>query len=243
MRWSVELIGEPADLDLLSQCQLNGAKIVSNGHGTWTCDVVSAGDVSVDDLLVEVGRRLALAYGSIRLMRGHSPIVRVGSVTRTDPEGRVATIIRPVGFATVNFSAIDPTIVVVDDCGQIVSSSPPPNPYEDPMALGFADKQVEKALRLLSTCPVGHYTDLYRIFEVVKGDLGDEDAIIAAELTSRNQLKRFTGSSQSVAVAGDLARHGHTFYAPPGNPMSPRQADEFLRGLVRKWIHLKQLRR
>jgi hypothetical protein len=89
-------------LDLLSQCQLNGAEIFSNGHGTWTCDVVSAGDVSVDDLLVEAGRKLALACGSIRLMRGRSPIVRAGSVTRTDPGGRVATIIRPGGFATVN---------------------------------------------------------------------------------------------------------------------------------------------
>jgi hypothetical protein len=83
------------------------------------------------------------------------------------------------------------------------------------------------------------WVGLYRIHEVVEHDVGGREALIKLGRVSKQQLKRFTHSSNSVAAAGDQARHGKEITQPPKNPMSLEEAKAFVMGLLTAWFNSK----
>jgi hypothetical protein len=67
---------------------------------------------------------------------------------------------------------------------------------------------------------------LYRILEEIEQHLGRH--IDAAGLCPANQRERFTRTANTAEVSGPDARHATGKFVAPGNPMSLREANEFI---------------
>ncbi|WP_337286430.1 hypothetical protein [Candidatus Methylomirabilis sp.] len=56
---------------------------------------------------------------------------------------------------------------------------------------------------------------------------------------TRDEVKRFTRTANSVTTAGDQARHGKERTAPPAKPMPLASARNLIDGLLRSWLAWK----
>ncbi len=121
------------------------------------------------------------------------------------------------------------------DADGTVKESRPSDPAPAWLAKAEGNPQVARALRLRNSQNL-MWTDLHRLYEVIRAGVGGDAAIVAAGWTSGNQLERFTRSANSVTVAGDVARHGVERSHPPANPMTLSQARAFVDALLRNWL-------
>jgi hypothetical protein len=76
------------------------------------------------------------------------------------------------------------------------------------------------------------WANLYKVFEVVRDDVGDQ----VYELVESTKLRAFTGTAQSRRLIGDQARHASEKYPGPKNPLSIEEARQLIRQLVENWV-------
>jgi hypothetical protein len=74
------------------------------------------------------------------------------------------------------------------------------------------------------------------LYEVIESGGGGGNTIVARGWARKSQLRRFRHSANSVAVAGDEARHGVEATQPPAEAMSLGEARSFIDGLLRRWL-------
>ena len=117
-------------------------------------------------------------------------------------------------------------------------ATPPPRPMAAWAALAQRDANARQVLGLFAEQP--DPVNLYRVFEVIRADVGGEDALIANGWTSGNQITRFRRTANSVSALGTEARHGVEPTAPPANPMSGLEMQTFVTGLLEKWLASKK---
>lgn len=102
--------------------------------------------------------------------------------------------------------------------------------------LAESDEDVALVLRLL-TVPDGEaWTGLYRISEVIEEAEGGWRKLVDKGWTSKTQRNRFRRTSNSLAVAGDGARHGKEEQEPPPNPMTLEEGRAYLLMLIQAWF-------
>jgi len=75
---------------------------------------------------------------------------------------------------------------------------------------------------------------------MVESDIGGEKKLVKMGWGSTHQLKRFKHSANSVAVAGDSARHGRELGDPPRDPMSIDEAIAYCKYLLQAWFDSKR---
>ncbi len=101
-----------------------------------------------------------------------------------------------------------------------------------------ADGNIAKVLRLLNK-PMD-WTNLYRILEVIKKDIEERKRRIE-DLPGydKAEVERFTMSANHHLISGDESRHGHTKGTPRRDPITLRDAQELIKGLVTNWLNEK----
>ncbi|MCI0518778.1 MAG: hypothetical protein L0Z70_00795 [Chloroflexi bacterium] len=82
----------------------------------------------------------------------------------------------------------------------------------------------------------GDWINLYKAYEIIKDDIGNETRLIKLGGVSRSELKRFTQTAQSRDAIGDDARHASKKYQAPIKPMSVYEARALIGNLLQKWI-------
>jgi hypothetical protein len=82
----------------------------------------------------------------------------------------------------------------------------------------------------------GDWFNLYKAYELVGDDVGGKTGIASKKFISADDLRRFTGTAQSREQLGDSARHASKQYNGAEPPMSPQEARDTIRTLLRKWI-------
>lgn len=76
-----------------------------------------------------------------------------------------------------------------------------------------------------------HGVTVYKIFEIIRAALGER----LGEFTSRAMLTRFTGSVNRPEVLGDYSRHEVQPGAPPRQPMSREEVEQYVQDLLCRW--------
>jgi hypothetical protein len=67
-----------------------------------------------------------------------------------------------------------------------------------------------------------NWVNLYRIFEIIEGDMSQKISDKGWESTKNRELFKHTANSPTVL--GDLARHGWSKQMPPKSPMELSEA-------------------
>jgi hypothetical protein len=168
-----------------------------------------------------------------RLVLGSDSGFKVGSVVHLSPEGKrnifvqlEPAVIRIVpGVVTMTVTRRDGT----------TETRGPLQPAPEWLTKALADPAVARALRLRDDNGLG-WVDLYRLFEVIAAGVGGASAMVDDGWCSHSQIRRFKHTANSVAAAGDEARHGVEQGTPPAHPMTLSEGRGFIDGLLRQWL-------
>jgi len=224
-------MGHSFDLDTVAGLFQDGEPSVCNAEGDYYLqssefdDLDAAADVKAraEILLVRVngiGRVLDPSY---------RPVELTGRFIT--PDGGSAVVLAVVA-AEARIRAQSVGLVVN---GEPVSPPPPRGPKY--VALARNDTNVAEALAHIASGL--DLVSLYKVYEVIRDDLGDLRAILDAGLASRNEISRFTAGANRPEASGPAARHARFSGDGPRNPMDQSEARRFTLDLVRRWMDTK----
>jgi len=111
----------------------------------------------------------------------------------------------------------------------------PADDAEALVKLAERNTKVADALRFLN---MGGWSNLYKAWEIVSDAAGDYRAVVRNGWAAKRDQSRFTGTAQSRRALGDEARHASAKkkYEGPQNPMTLKEAQDFVRSTIRAWI-------
>jgi len=171
--------------------------------------------------------------GMSRLLLQSAERLTVSNVTEVRSDG-TRNIFVQLEPAVLNISAGLGSIEVTHADGR-VEEHRPSDPAPNWLAKASRNPAVARALRLRDAGSLS-WADLYRLYEVIEEGAGGEGAIVAAGWSTRGLLRRFKHSANSVAVAGDQARHGVESTESPANGVTLGEARALIDGLLRAWL-------
>lgn len=104
---------------------------------------------------------------------------------------------------------------------------------------------IQKALQCKSVKDVLHFmnnvtwSNLYKIFEIIRDDLGGQTAV--ETIIPKVKLSSFTQAAQSREYIGDEARHASSKFKRPKNEISLNEAHKIIAQLISSWVTNKQI--
>jgi predicted RNA binding protein YcfA (HicA-like mRNA interferase family) len=115
-------------------------------------------------------------------------------------------------------------------------------PIESCLELAENDHNVRDALRLLGNYQHSWFT-LYKVYEIIKRDVGGIREIEKEGWSTQKEVKRFTHTANSKEILGDAARHGVQTTQLPSDPIALPEAVMLIRRLLNGWLRWKNARR
>jgi len=228
MNWSARLSGHDFDLETLAEAfGVGEPKVSRDADGNYILESAEFDDCAT---AVEVKER---AEGLLLRMNGAA---RAMDLT-----------FRPVSLDGYFKNAIGLHAIVVGGTvtarGKAyaavvtgVTTAPLPAPAASAWTtLAKASTNVDDALRLLSAAELDWVT-LYKLFEIVKHDVGGANAIAHAGWATNAQLSAFTASANRPDVSGDGARHARLPGGPPKKVLALADARQLVQHLVKSWL-------
>lgn len=113
----------------------------------------------------------------------------------------------------------------------------------DPTPIDRAAKhpEVGEVLDLLGHPDGPTLSNLYKIFEVIRDDVGGEKGLVSSGLSDKPTMSAFTATANRADISGDDARHVRGPKDPPKRSMTQEEAREFVRGLCDRWMKTKPI--
>jgi hypothetical protein len=169
----------------------------------------------------EAARRLDLFAAAISLLWTSMRKPRLGNVIREEDGKRRI------------FIEVEDTVSSRSKVSATISGSPvqPVQKTQAQEILARADKSphLKEALQVWAD-PLRSWPRLYRVLEELERHLGQ--SVDKAGFCSNNEKERFTRSANSAHVSGIDARHAGGKFQPPANPMTLREATDFVRKML-----------
>jgi hypothetical protein len=238
--WQVQICGQPADLEyLVGQFTAHPIRVFRDEEGGAPAYAYESSEFASCSSATEVAsiadRELSVISAVLKFEHSATaPLIR-GAVYRRNPSGGRDIFISIKEAVCVAVSE-GVTVTRTDEEGQTVTVAPPPPRTVSLVKAALADSAVEKVLRLLAADDSSSWVGLYRIYEVIQQDAGGKMQRWGAK---KRELERFAHSANSVAVAGDAARHGRERTQPPKNPMSIEEARALVNYMLHAWLSSK----
>lgn len=120
--------------------------------------------------------------------------------------------------------------------GDAVMTSQP-----DPTPIDRAAKYpaVGEVLELFGSPDGLTLSTLYKIYEVIRDDMGGGTGLIMSGLSEEKPMSAFTATANRPDVSGTDARHARMSGNPPRTAMTVDEARDYIRGLADRWIQTK----
>lgn len=240
--WQVQVQGWTSDLEHLARHFVSTTFRVSkderDGGFLYASDSF-ASCRTADEVLKVANDELSVLSGVLKLTRDSPEPLRTGAVYRRNASGGRDVFVHVQETLQVRAEVGEVTVKVTDAEGNVIAG-PAPTPRTLAIAqLAASDPSVSKAVRLLAEPDHKSWVGMYRIHEVIEADVGREHALKRCGWGSAQDLKRFKHSANSVAVAGDSARHGKEIEQSPKHPMSIDEAAAYLNYVLQAWLSSK----
>ncbi|MEH7441124.1 hypothetical protein V7201_02205 [Bacillus sp. JJ1122] len=106
------------------------------------------------------------------------------------------------------------------------------------LVLAEINENVNTVIRLLSK-GIDSWVNLYRLLEVIEGDLGRKRKVSDKGWITDKKRTLFRRTANSVTILGDDARHGFDDSEPPPNPMDITEAKSLIIKVIKEWLNEK----
>lgn len=235
--WQLQLTGDSSDLEHLSENLSSGSLRVLKDLQGYVLESQNFASCNSSEQVLEKSREhLAILSGILMAARQAPRALGAGAVIlkNTDGSGQIFMSFHEELHARDFVDA-----VVIDSQG--IKVAPPRHVARSVVLLQLAlsDPAVAKVLRLLASPDRRTWVGLYRLHEVILEEIGGEKQLERLGWGSKTDLRRFKHSANSVAVAGDSARHGTEQSDAPKNPMTLDEADAYCGYVLQAWLTSK----
>lgn len=236
MKWEVGVTGDNIDLALLSEALHGEQASIRNKGDTFVLESNDFDDLPDAKAVRKRAQQIVTvlsAYSRLKL-DGRNPI-QVGAITLFPDDGS-QNIFLPPAAISAGCRLVPPNLSITRRNGTI-DRCRPADSVQQWLALARQDESVAKVLRLRNEDGLS-WGALYRIYEVIQGDVGKSE-IVSSKWTSGRKISRFKRTANSVEAVGDHARHGCETDEPPTNPMTLSEAKRFIDSLIKSWVASK----
>jgi len=235
-KWLVRLKGDKFDLEDLPALFDSPELAVVEENGFYylqSCKLESL--TSADEVREQAVALINILNGVTKLYRDCFSDASEDGITRIEDNGqRHHNVYIEVPLTTIRVKARASVIVTTRNGIEKKVSQPTNIRTWTNIAMNY--KPVENALYFFRE---GTWDNLYKVYEIIRDDAGNEQAIIKKSWGSKRELHRFTQIVQSSEALGDDARHASKKYKPPAQPMSLTEAKSLIRGILTNWMQTK----
>jgi len=201
-------------------------------------ELQDANNVNVDEVREIAPRVLEVINGAARAsITGFRP-VDMGGVSQIDDEGQRHHCVLVQDSITVRSRVKAAAVVIRSDGSVHEKQQEKPDRIEPTFSLAERNTNVADALRIFGKGDLSWF-DLYKIFEIIRDDLGGQKNLLDAEFVLKKDLSRFRQTAQHPEAIGDKARHARIGAEVPKDPMAIVEASLLISALLQKSIASK----
>lgn len=235
--WWVRLQGEQFDLQELPLLFSSPEVTVFEEEGEYYLKSTEFNSLADASYVLETATHiLELINGAAILHFGNfRPVQASGSVIGIDEDGSRKGFV--FVSATLTSRARVQVSATVERANGTVESCQRPTQVESWVALARQNTAIADALHFFCEHT---WFNLYKVYEIVRDDVGGKREIIHNGWVTKQSLKRFTQTAQSRDALGDDARHASEKYKPPQKPISLSEARSLVATILENWIRSKQ---
>ncbi|MCK9987600.1 MAG: hypothetical protein AzoDbin1_04072 [Azoarcus sp.] len=239
MEWKVRIVGSNHDLQELARSLCTGnLTLRPDEHGQYYLACSQFASCNTADEVLEISKNvLGLLNGATKLALGGNLDLAESGVLEERPDGKRIFHMHLSDTIQVHDSI---SLTVLDSAGNVIEEQKPADPVPIWVGAGLDDETVGKVFRLFGQ--QHDWVGLYRIFEVIEGDVGSVDKISAQGWSTKSQMRLFKHTANSPMATGDVSRHGKETTEPPKNPMLLSEARALIETLIHHWLRTKVLR-
>lgn len=236
-RWSAALTGEPGDLRYFAQAIGDGPVWISEQpDGSFEMSSLRFENLSTAGEVRTAAEEIALALSGVAKasIQSRSPF-RVGAIFERGVSGGRSITLQV--DSAVHAQRSSPVILIHKRADGSEVLDPETRAVSERLSAALVHREAMRALRLLAKGDET-WVDLYRVLEVVEANVPSD---VLNTWVGKSQLRRFKHTANSVAIAGDGARHGSESKSRPKNPFRLSEARGFVHGIVERWLDYLRL--
>lgn len=234
MEWRIKLSGEDSDLEELSKSfNSERLKIWKDGGNYILSSSDFNGIAEADIVLKKSEEILTFINAGSKVIQNLQKPINLSGIESLNENAKSTQYIFPESIVSVA-GVGRPTVLRDGKVEETCIYKELPNL----VLLATQDKNVAEVLNYLNTGN-NEIVTLYKIYEIIKGDVGGEKSIRDNGWASRNKTQLFRRTANSPDAMGDKARHGVQKCQPPKNPMSLNEAKSLILHLVKCWLDSK----
>ncbi len=238
-KWQVQITGHPYDLEDVYENQSSESWSVVKDNDHFFMEYVLFNDIEEADKVREIALKIiTLINGSAKLrISGFRPI-ETGNVSYIDDRGNRHNFVLLQGSISARSRLKATAIVTKPNGSEVEEEIEQSDQIRHTFALAESDPNVFDALRLYASNEL-NWVDLYKIYEIIKDDVGGLKALFNKRFVLKKDLRNFSHTAQHPGAIGDAARHARVAAEIPENPMSLSEANLLISTMMTKWIDLK----
>ena len=238
--WRVRLVGHEFDLEDLSTQERSPDWIILKEEGDYFLKSSAFDNLNDAEKVREVATGiLDKLNGLAKLRFGSFQPLKIGAVSYIDDSGKRHQFVSFPSATLTMRSKLRVTATVVKPDGTVdASNKKQPSIIELGYSIAQKDANAAEALRIFGVFDTNWF-NLYKVFEIIRDDVGGHAQLIRAGWVSEKNISRFTGTAQSSDILGDDARHARYRGGPPSDPMSLSEAKSFIKTILEQWIRSK----
>jgi hypothetical protein len=236
MEWLVQLTGENYDLEELSKSLKAPELTIDQEEGGYVLRSADLNNLNDADVVRQKASEiLSLINGGARLTQGMRKPLEIAHVILVKDNGSRQIFVN----LTEGIILRDSVIVVAVGEGGILQEVRQSDVIPRWVLAARHDENTGKVLRFFGSGRHDWVT-LYKIYEVIRDDVGGIAKIEKNGWATEKAIKRFTQTANSPGAIGGNARHGtDRGTIRPKNPMSLSEAKSLIEGLAHSWLRSK----
>jgi hypothetical protein len=228
MEWYVQILGDNSDLQELSKSLNSPELCISQEDQKYVLKSSNFDQLkNAADVRKRAEEILSLLNGTTKLALGTQQKLTIDAVVEMRDDGKKVTVLflsdtLPVGSITSTSTKTD---------NGKVQENHPADPIPNWIRTAQTDKNVAEIFQVLGTS-VLNWINLYRVYEIIKSDVGGIDTIVDNGWTTKGQIDLFKQTAQPY-------RHGKLKGTPPKKPMTLSEAKSLIKRILRSWLRAK----
>jgi hypothetical protein len=226
--WYLVVRGDDADLSRLREVCARSVEhtLAEEEPGEWRLRSATVESPLGYEEAWPALRDLLVRLSDVAAAAGYTRVKVVpGSLGRTRADGASDQFVFPETIR-LRVQVFPPTIVV---------NGLVPEPMEARLLrLSESNEHLRVALHFLNADL--SWFNLWKSYEVIRDANGGARSLVVQGWTSQPELERFRKTANTYSATGDAARHAVIGEKPPSNPMSVEDADDFVRGMLSRWV-------
>ena len=231
--WSVQLCGDKFDLeDFPKWFKSPDFQVVEETDGYYLKSIHFEHLTEASSVRTKANELIEIIIGIAKLSRPNLAEIKLGSITETTQHGKRKHHIFLASSINIR-SKVSSVTLLVDGKAE-------PNNMPRPTQWALVAEKNQLVRQALQYWVANHkeWNNLYKILEVIESDVGGE--IYNNNWVTKPGVKRFTQTANSYSALGNKARHAKNKIPSPAKPMNIKEATNFIKALLEKWIDSKK---